>query len=71
MKEFKFPRIESSRLQKKITNLLEKNRYLTKLSKNAFKSYIYSYKNYTLNEVFDLKKINRICLAKSFGIINF
>jgi hypothetical protein len=71
MNEFKFPRIESFRLQKKITSLLEKNCYLANLSRDALKSFIHSYKNYTLKEVFDLKKINKISLAKSFGIVNF
>ena len=70
MNEFRFPRIESFRLQKKVASLLEKNSYLSKLSKDALKSFIHSYKNYTLKEIFDLKKINKISLAKSFGIVN-
>jgi len=69
--EFKFPNLNFIHIQTKIGNLVEKNSYLEKLSKAALKSFIHSYNNYSLKEVFDLKKINKILLYKSFGMSYF
>ena len=68
MNEFKFPKNGIAQIQTKIENIVEKNFYLEKLSREALKSFIHSYNNYSLKEVFDLKKINKVFLFKSFGI---
>ena len=68
MIEFKFPKLGVTRIQTKIEELVEKNFYLEKLAKDALKSFIQSYNNYSLKEIFDLKKINKSYLFKSFGI---
>jgi len=70
MNEFKFPKFGALQIRMKIENLVKKNLYLEKLSKDALKSYIHSYNNYSLKEIFDLKKINKSLLFKSFGISN-
>jgi|AntRauMFilla1563_2_1112583.scaffolds.fasta_scaffold00178_11 ATP-dependent RNA helicase DDX18/HAS1 len=70
MNEFKFPKFGALQIRMKIENLVKKNLYLEKLSKDALKSFIHSYNNYSMKEIFDLKKINKSLLFKSFGISN-
>ena len=68
MNEFKFPKIGITQIKSKIENLVMKNLYLEKLARDALKSFIHSYNNYSLKDVFDLRKINKVFLFKSFGI---
>jgi ATP-dependent RNA helicase DDX18/HAS1 len=68
MNEFKFPKIGITQIKSKIENLVMKNLYLEKLARDALKSFIHSYNNYSLKDVFDVRKINKIFLFKSFGI---
>ena len=68
--EFNFPRLGHPQIQGKIEILVGNNFYLEKLAKEALKSFIQSYNNYSLKEIFDLKKINKIFLVNSFGISN-
>lgn len=71
MNEFKFPKFGAIQIRLKIENLIKKNPYLEKLSKDALKSYIHSYNNYSMKEIFDLKKINKSFLFKSFGVSTY
>lgn len=68
MNEFKFPKAGITQVKSKIENLVMKNLYLEKLARDALKSFIHSYNNYSLKDVFDIRKINKIFLFKSFGI---
>nr|UXY86880.1 RNA-dependent helicase [Cryptomonas paramecium] len=52
----------------KLIEIIKKNNYLSELSKEAFKSFLNSYSNSNLKEVFDVKKIDLRLLAKSFGL---
>nr|UXY87359.1 RNA-dependent helicase [Cryptomonas sp.] len=66
--EYKFPMKEWTVLHHKISSLVEKNHFLNKLSKEAFKSFVNSYSSSSLRGIFDLKKINICSLSKSFGL---
>ena len=68
MNEFRFPKVGFAQIQSKIESLVENNNYLETLSRGALKSFMHSYSNYSLKEIFDLKKIDRSSLFKSFGI---
>lgn len=69
MKEFEFPEGKLIDIQDNFENIVESNMALENLAKEAYKSYIFSYL-YTgskLPDVFDLDKLERTKICKSFG----
>jgi ATP-dependent RNA helicase DDX18/HAS1 len=69
MKEFEFPEEKLIDIQDNFENIVESNMALESLAKDAYKSYIFSYL-YTgskLPDVFDLEKLERTKVCKSFG----
>jgi ATP-dependent RNA helicase DDX18/HAS1 len=66
--EYTFSTRDWSVIRDKISILVQQNYYLNKLSKAAFKSFLYSYSSSNLKAIFDLKKINLKLLLKNFGL---
>lgn len=70
LNEFKIPSKNFSVLQAKIENLIRNNYYLNRLAKEALKSFLHSYTNHFLKDVFCLRKINLRSFSRNFGLTN-
>lgn len=68
LEEFKFPVKNFALLNRKLNSLIEKNFFLNKLGKEAFTSFLNSYKNHLLRDIFDFKKLDIEKVYKSFGL---
>ncbi len=55
--------IDAGQLEK----LLEKNFYLNKAAKDAYRSYIHAYASHAHKDIFDVYKLDLIKVAKGFG----
>mmetsp|Transcript_35428 Transcript_35428/g.70893 ORF Transcript_35428/g.70893 Transcript_35428/m.70893 type:complete len:485 (+) Transcript_35428:1263-2717(+) len=67
LKEFKIPQRNFSVIQSKLENLVSNNFYLKYLAKEGLKSFLHSYTNYHLKDVFNLRKVNIRSVSKGFG----
>jgi ATP-dependent RNA helicase DDX18/HAS1 len=67
MKELTFPADKVMQLDLLIANILTTNRELLKLAKEALRSYLMSYDSHSLNDCFNVAKLDIESLAKSFG----
>lgn len=55
-------------VQNQLEKLVENNYYLYNAARDAFKSYLHAYKSHSLREVFEVKKIDLLKTALSFGM---
>jgi ATP-dependent RNA helicase DDX18/HAS1 len=68
LEEFRFPIHNILFLNSKISNLLKKNYFLSKLGKEAFQSFMSSYRNHFLKEIFDSTKLNVKRISVCYGV---
>jgi len=65
--EFEFPKGKLISVQEQLEKILEKNFSLHKLSREAYRSYIYSYVTHSLKHVFNVETLDLKRVAKQFG----
>jgi len=65
--EFELPASKILNIQSQLETLIGKNYYLNKSAKDAFRSYLNAYASHSLRSVFDVRKLDLVKLAKSFG----
>jgi len=57
-------------VQSQLEKLIEKNYYLHKSARDAYKSYIAAYASHQHKEIFDAHQLDLLGTAKSFGFTN-
>lgn len=68
--EYKMDMSNFKVFQSKINKLIVKYPFLNKIAKDAFFSYLKSYKNYPIKSIFNPKNLNLELISKNFGILN-
>lgn len=66
-KEFDFPTSKIAKVQPQLENLIEKNFYLYKSAREAYRSYVQAYAQSALKDVFDVHSLDLAKVSKSFG----
>jgi ATP-dependent RNA helicase DDX18/HAS1 len=54
-------------IQSQLESLISKNYFLHKSAKDGYKSYLMAYASHSLRSVFDVKRLDLVKVAKSFG----
>ncbi|KJH42464.1 DEAD/DEAH box helicase [Dictyocaulus viviparus] len=67
LNEFEFSWAKIANIQSQLENLIEKNYYLNKSAKEAYKCYIRAYDSHSLKDIFDVNKLDLLAVCKSFG----
>jgi len=64
--EYEFPESKLSKVQPQLERLIEKNYYLNRSAKDAYRSYIMSYASHGHKDIFDVQALDLNGVAKSF-----
>ena len=67
LNEYEFPLSKLTNIQAQLQSLIAKNYYLHKSAREAYRSYLQSYAQHTLKQVFNVHALNVLDVAKSFG----
>lgn len=67
LNEYEFPPNKIANVQSQLQRLLEKNFYLHRASRDAYRSYIQSYASHSLKSIFDVRSLDLVKVANSFG----
>lgn len=59
--------IQVANIQAQLENLIDKNYYLNKSAKEAYKCYVRSYDSHSLKDIFNVNTLDLINVSKSFG----
>lgn len=70
MNEFEFPMSKIANVQSQLEDLVEKNFYLNRSAKEAYRSYILAYASHSLKNMFNVHKLDLQAVARGFGFIN-
>ena len=70
LNEYEFPASKIANVQSQLTKLVEKNFYLSKSARDAYRSYLLAYASHGLKQVFDVHKLDllSVCIAFGFAI---
>ncbi|EKX47176.1 hypothetical protein GUITHDRAFT_157674 [Guillardia theta CCMP2712] len=68
--EFEFPPHKIANIQQQLESLIAKNYYLNRSAKDAYRSYILAYASHGLKNIYDVKSLDMLAVAKSFGFSN-
>lgn len=61
------PRAPAPRPQSQLEKLIEKNYYLHKSARDAYRSYLHAYAAHSLKDIFDVYNLDLQATAKAFG----
>ncbi|KAL6732099.1 hypothetical protein Aduo_002896 [Ancylostoma duodenale] len=67
LNEFEFSWSKIANIQSQLENLIDKNYYLNKSAKEAYKCYVRAYDSHSLKDIFDVNNLDLIAVCKSFG----
>jgi ATP-dependent RNA helicase DDX18/HAS1 len=67
LNEYEFPLSKLTNVQPQLEKLIEKNYYLNKSAKEAYRSYLQSYASHSLKKIFDINELDLKKVAASFG----
>ena len=67
LSEYEFPLGRLSNIQSQLMALIEKNYYLHKSAREAYRSYVQSYAQHALRECFNVHDLDIVHVAQSFG----
>lgn len=70
MQEYELSWKKVANIQEQLEKLVSKNYALNTSAKDAFRSYIRAYNSHGLKDAFDVKTLDLIAVAKSFGLEN-
>jgi ATP-dependent RNA helicase DDX18/HAS1 len=68
LNQYEFSATKVANVQAQLENLIEKNYYLNKSAREAFRSYVQAYASHALKDIFDVRKLDLLKVAKSFGL---
>ncbi|CAJ0595710.1 unnamed protein product [Cylicocyclus nassatus] len=67
LNEFEFSWSKIANIQSQLENLIDKNYYLNKSAKEAYKCYVRAYDSHSLKDIFDVNNLDLVAVCKSFG----
>lgn len=67
LNEYEFPDNKIANIQSQLEKLIEKNYYLHKSAREAYKSYLQSYASHSLKDIYNVHKLDLLRVALSFG----
>nr|WCZ58292.1 ATP-dependent RNA helicase [Paratrimastix eleionoma] len=67
LNEYDFPVSKVAKVGAQLENLIAKNYYLNRSSRDAYRSYLQAYASHSLKNIFDVYKLDLLMVAKSFG----
>jgi ATP-dependent RNA helicase DDX18/HAS1 len=67
LQEYEFPSHKIANISSQLVNLIEKNYYLHKSAKDAYRSYLLSYASHSQKDIFNVHQIDLPGTAKAFG----
>ena len=65
--EYEFPPHKIANMQNQLESLIAKNYYLHRSAKDAYRSYLLAYASHSLKNIYDVKGLDLLAVAKSFG----
>jgi len=70
LNEYEFPSHKIANVQSQLNKLVEKNFYLSKSARDAYRSYLLAYASHGLKNVYDVHKLDllKVCVAFGFAI---
>eukprot|EP00190_Bangiopsis_sp_CCMP1999_P007041 CAMPEP_0198723246 /NCGR_PEP_ID=MMETSP1475-20131203/786_1 /TAXON_ID= ORGANISM="Unidentified sp., Strain CCMP1999" /NCGR_SAMPLE_ID=MMETSP1475 /ASSEMBLY_ACC=CAM_ASM_001111 /LENGTH=616 /DNA_ID=CAMNT_0044484309 /DNA_START=15 /DNA_END=1865 /DNA_ORIENTATION=+ len=66
LNEYEFPEKKISNVQAQLERVIEKNYYLNKSAKDAYRSYLQAYASHSMKDIFNVHGLDLIATAKSF-----
>jgi len=67
LNEFEFPQEKIAKVQNQLESVVEKNYFLYKSAREAFRSFVQAYAQHPLKDAFNVQKLDLVAVAKSFG----
>jgi len=67
MNEYEFPDKKVAGVQGQLEKLVEKNYYLNRSAKDAYRSYLLSYASHSLKHIFNVGSLDLVAVSKGFG----
>jgi len=67
LNEYEFSGLKIAKVQESLENLVEKNFFLNKSAREAYRSYIQAYASHTHKDIFDVYKLDLVKVGRSFG----
>merc|ERR1712127_623341 len=67
LNEYEFPMKKLSNVQSQLERLIEKNYYLNKAARDAFRSYLLAYASHSLRDIFDVGELDLQAVGLAFG----
>ncbi|PJF16450.1 ATP-dependent RNA helicase has1 [Paramicrosporidium saccamoebae] len=67
LNEYEFPITKIANVQQQLEKLIEKNYYLNKSAKEAYRSYLQAYASHSLKKIFNINELDLKKVAGSFG----
>ncbi|CAM9767842.1 unnamed protein product [Chrysoparadoxa australica] len=67
LQEYQFPKNKIANVQGQLTKLVEKNYYLNKSAREAYRSYLLAYTSHSLKDLYNVHELDLALVAKSFG----
>jgi ATP-dependent RNA helicase DDX18/HAS1 len=67
LQEYEFPSSKIANINSQLTMLIEKNYYLHKSAKDAYRSYLLAYASHSHKDIFNIHEIDLQGLGKAFG----
>jgi ATP-dependent RNA helicase DDX18/HAS1 len=69
LNEYEFPSNKVSNVQSQLQRLIEKNYYLNKAAKDAYRSYLLAYASHSHRDIFDVHSLDLQAVGLAFGFI--
>lgn len=67
LQEFEFSWNKVANIQPQLEKLISKNYFLNLSAKEAYKAFVRAYDSHSLKHIFDVNRLDLVCVAKSFG----
>ncbi|GMH84317.1 hypothetical protein TL16_g09887 [Triparma laevis f. inornata] len=67
LNEYEFPAKKVANVSSQLERLIEKNYYLNKGARDAYRSYLMAYASHSMRDVFNVHALDLVAVAKAFG----
>ncbi|CAM9516716.1 unnamed protein product [Hapterophycus canaliculatus] len=67
LNEYEFPVKKVANVQSQLSRLIEKNYYLNKSAREAYRSYLLAYSSHSLKNIYDVHELDLQAVARAFG----
>lgn len=67
LNEYEFPTNKVANVQSQLQRLIEKNYYLNKAARDAYRSYLLAYASHSHRDIFDAHQLDLQAVGKAFG----